>query len=320
MPSKKARQELAKYLSQHLSSFGEGFDEHLLCPTCMTKLHAEKDVDKYTVGHIVPESTGGKEWTVLCKTCNSDFGKLQDKWFGEYLCVLKNPEGTFFHAKTKSKYLTVNGVQVSGQVGVSKKDGAVEVFLPINRNPPGKVASVPLGEELSVEFTPEVTKHINEVQIGYITAAYLMWFKAIGYNWIMQSSLEIVRKQIRGCNYSLDGAKVVDLDGDKLHEPDIGVIVESGYVYPCCLMFDRAVIFPAPKVSKAPSPKRITFSVYNDVHFLTLEIINLPYSVSFDGSIAVWPDMLRKKPTVPKYMLYVNAGGDRDTQWLTLEK
>lgn len=320
MSSKKARQALAKYLSQHLSSFGDGLDGYLLCPTCMRNLHADDDVDKYTAGHIVPESAGGKEWTILCKTCNSDFGKLQDKWFGEYLCVLKNPEGTFFHAKTKSKYLTVNGIDVSGRIAISEKDGVIEVFLPINRNPPGKVESIPSGGELNMQFTPEITKHVNEVQVGYITAAYLKWFKIIGYNWIMQSSLEIVRKQILDCNYSLDGAKVVYLEGDKLHNPDIGVILESGHVYPCCLMFDRVVIFPSPNGSEAPSPQSISFSATKDVHFLNLEIMSLPYSVNFDGSIAVLPDMLRTVPPVPEHMLYIQADGAGDAQWLRLDK
>lgn len=320
MPSKKARFQLAQSLSQHLSGFGECFHEQFLCPVCMTALHLKDDSDSYTAAHIVPESAGGKDWTLLCKSCNSGFGKLQDKWFGEYLCVLKNPEGTFFHEKSKSKYITVNGVTVSGMIGVSEADGAVEVILPINRNPPGKVEALPRGETLTVQFTPELVKHINEIQIGYITAAYLTWFKEIGYNWVMQSSQELVREQITECNYALGGAKVVELQGDKLHEPAIGVIVKSGYVYPCCLMYDRAVIFPPPNGSKAPSLQTTSFSDTYDVHLLELRIMNVPYSVNFDDGLAVLPDMLRKDPPIPEYLLYVYASADREARWLTLTK
>lgn len=318
MPSKEARLQLAKLLSQHLSGFGECFHEQILCPVCMTALHVKDDSDILTAGHIVPESTGGKDWTILCKTCNSEFGKRQDKWFGEYLCVLKNPEGTFLHAKSKSKYLSVNGVPISGKIGVSEIDGAVEIILPINRNPPGKVDSVPLGETLTVEFTPELVKHVNEIQVGYITAAYLTWFKEIGYNWVMQSSQELVRRQILECDYTLDGAKVVDLQGDQLHQPAIGVLVESGLVYPCCLMYDRLVVFPPPNVSNAASLRATSFSAAAEIHLLGLRILNLPYSVNFDGGIAVLPDMLRKNPPIPKYMVHVFADANRDVQWLTL--
>lgn len=320
MPSKQARHKLAKSLSQHLSSFGECFDDHFLCPTCMTMLHADNDSDKYTVGHIIPGSVGGKEWTVLCKACNNEFGKLQDKWFGEYLCVLNNPEGTFLHAKSKSKYITVNGINVSGEMRVSEEDGAVEVFLPINRNPPGKVESISYGEKIEVQFVPEIARHINEIQVGYITAAYLMWFKVIWYNWTMQSSLELVRKQILDCNYALDGAKVVELQDDILHEPAIGVILASGYVYPCCLMYDRVVIFPAPNESKAPSPKGVLFNSSYQITFLNLGIMSTPYSVNFEGGITVLPDMLRKEPPIPESMLYVYADPNKEAQWLELVK
>jgi len=286
----------------------------------MTRLHVNKYPHTYTVGHIVPESADGKDWTLLCKTCNSEFGRKQDKWFGEYLCVLNNPQGTFIDVKTKSKYITVNGVKVSGLIGVSEDDAAIEVFLPTNRNSPGKVKSLPLGKTVEIKFATELVKHINEIQVGYITAAYLTWFNEIGYNWIMQSSQELVRKQILECNHMLDGAKAIDIEGEELREPEIGVILESGYAYPCCLMYDRVVIFPAPNGSTAPSPQITSFSGAHDIHLLSLEIMNVPYSVRFEGGIVVLPDMIRKDPHIPEYLLQVYAETDKEAEWLTLAK
>jgi hypothetical protein len=286
----------------------------------MKPFHVEQDCNKYTVGHIVPESAGGSEWTILCQVCNSKFGTQQDKWFGEYLCVIKNPEGTFFHVKSKSKYITVNGVTVSGMISVSREDGAIEILTPINRNPPGKVESIPHGENLEVQFTPEITKHINEVQVGYITAAYLTWFKVLGYSWVMQSSLKSVRKQILDCNYALDGAKVVDLISEHLFEPDIGVVIESGYTYPCCLMYDRAVIFPAPSESKAPNPKNLAFTSDPQIIPLDLAVMNVPYSISVEGEILIFPDILRKEPSIPEHLLYIFKDSEKEPQWLALER
>ncbi len=320
VPNKRARLQLAETLSQHLTGFGPSFHEQLLCPVCMTELHLKDDSDSYTVGHIIPESAGGKDWTILCKSCNSGFGNRQDKWFGEYLSVLNNPEGTFFHAKSKSKYITVNGVTVSGMIRVSEVDGAVEVILPTNRNPPGSVEALPRDKTLTVQFAPELLKHINEIQIGYITAAYLTWFKEIGYNWVMQSSQELVRNQIIKCDYELGGAKVVELQCDKLYQPAIGVIIESGYVYPCCLMYDKVVIFPPPNGSNAPSLQATSFNDTYDIHLLELRIMNVPYSVNFDGGVAVLPDMLRKDLSIPESLLYVYSSTDREAEWLTLMK
>lgn len=319
MPDKKAREKLAKQLSQHLSGFGSEFLGCFLCPICMTPFSFHNESDKLTAAHIIPDSAGGKEWTILCNTCNSKFGKAQDKWFGEYLCILNNPEGTFLHAKSKSKYITINGVKVSGTVSVSSEDGSIEIIVPTNRNPPKKVESISYEPTLEVKFTPEIIKHVNEVQVGYITAAYLMWFKFIGYNWVMQSSLTLVRKQIIECDYMLDGAKIVDLDCDSLHEPDIGVIFSGGYAYPCCLIYDRVVIFPASNGSKAPSPKKVFFENTQEIHFLNLAILDKPYAVNFDGCIMVLPDMLRNGLAIPKYMLCIYADADKKIDWLILE-
>lgn len=318
MPSKSARKKLANSLSLELLGFGESFRDRLLCPACMKKFHVEDDFDHYTAGHITPEAAGGKEWTILCRGCNSRFGERQDKWFGEYLSVLKNPEGTFLHAKTKSKYITINGVTVAGRVSVSEEDGAIEVFTPINRNPPGKVESIPHGQEIDIQFSPEIAKHINEIQVGYITAAYLTWFRAAGYSWCMQSSLASVRKQMLECDYSLDGAKVVDLMSEEIYEPDIGIVVDSGHVYPCCLMYDRAVIFPGP--NNAPSPRNVEFSAEYQVHLLSLARMDAPYAVSFGGKQLIWPDMLEKEQPHAEHLLYVSEDSNEEAQWLTLER
>ena len=317
-PNERSRLQLAKLLSQHLSSFGKCFQGVILCPACIKPLDIKDDFKSLTAGHIIPDSAGGTEWTLLCNSCNSKFGHMQDNWFSEYLCVLKNSEGTFFHAKTKSKYITVNGVTISGMIDVSEIDGAVEVFLPINLNPPGKVDSIPRSDTLTVQFSPELVKHVNEIQIGYITAAYLTWFNKAGYNWAMQSNQESVRKQISECNYELNGAKVIDLQSDKLHEPTIGVIIESGYVYPCCLMYDKIVIFPPPSLSNAPSLQDISFNDTYSIHLLDLQIMSLPYSVNFDDGIVMMPDMLRKDPPIPQHMLYINT--NKKDEWLTLRE
>ncbi len=319
-PNKSSRYKLAKSLCRDLYSFGECFLDHILCPVCMTKIHTEHEKEKYTAGHITPESAGGNEWTILCKKCNSKFGERQDKWFSEYLRILKKPEETFIHAKSKSKYITINGVKVSGDIRVSEKDGSIDVITYKDRNPPGKIESIIFGSELVVSFTPELVKHVNEIQIGYITAAYLKWFKAIGYNWIMQSSLDCVRKQILECNYDIDGAKVIEIQSNEILNPDIGVIFESNHAYPCCLMYDRLVIFPAPYISKTPTPKSITFSPENQINLINLSIMSDSYSVNYEGRILIFPDMLKKKTSFPKNMLYVPQDPKKEVQWLTLQQ
>jgi hypothetical protein len=316
--TKESRLKLAKYLNEHLCSFGDHFNDVIICPTCLSRLDLNRDQDKFSAGHIIPEAAGGDEWTFLCNTCNSEFGRKQDKWFGEYLHILNNPKGTFLNAKTKGKYISVNGQTVRGDINISR-DGSIEIFLPIDRNPPGKVKSIKMDTTLVVSFKPELIDHENEIEVGYITAAYLTWFHEIGYNWIFQSSLDVVRRQIVECNRNLDGAKIIDLDTHKLEIQGIGIINQSGFTYPCCIVIDKIVVFPAPSTTNAPTPKKISFDSPCNIDFLKLAIMNLPYITLYDGGQVVVPDQLTKSIPIPNLALYIYSDNGKKPEWLTIE-
>lgn len=318
-PTKSSRLKLAKYLNEHLRSFGKGYENVVICPTCLSELNLTQDQRSFSAGHILPEAAGGKEWTFLCSKCNSRFGEKQDKWFGEYLDILYNPQGTLLHAKTKSKYISVNGENVRADIDISNSEKGIVVFLPIDRNPPGKVQNIELGSQPEFSIKIPLVEHEDEVEIGYVTAAYLYWFQEIGYNWIFQSSLDVVRKQIMECDRQLDGAKVIDLDTDKSEFQGVGVVNENGVFYPCCIVVDKLVIFPAPSTVVAPTPKNTKFNSPCEIKFLTLKILESPYLIFYDGGHVVVPDRLRKHPPIPEVLCYIHSDQDREPQWLIVQ-
>ncbi|MFZ1233842.1 MAG: HNH endonuclease [Thiofilum sp.] len=318
--TKSSRLQLAKYLSRHLCTFGSGFDNKFICPTCLKSLDLELDQNTFTAGHILPQASGGKEWTLLCKACNSHFGEKQDKWFGEYLNILNNPKGTFLHAKTKSKYITLNQITVCGSINESE-DGLIDIFIPINTNSPYKITALnnvlDLEDNLEVGFQPEVLKHDNEIEVGYITAAYLMWFHNIGYNWVLQSSLDIVRQQILECNCHLDGARVIDLDLENSHYTEIGLITQLDEIYPCCIIFDKLIVFPSPLYKVLP--KNLIFKKPFEIKFMNFAILNLPYLIFYDNCPVIIPDRLNKFPPTPDYALYLKSEAPNKYIWLKRE-
>ncbi|NRA94538.1 MAG: hypothetical protein HRU26_18065 [Psychroserpens sp.] len=297
--TKQSRLILAKYLNEHLCSFGDGFENKVICPTCVKEFDLDLDQRSFTAGHILPDASGGDEWTFLCKNCNSKFGEKQDKWLGEYLNILNNPMGTLLDAKTKCRHININGETVNGKVSVSDADGGIDIFLPINRNPPGKIESMKMGNTPEISFTIPLTLHENDIAVGYITAAYLTWFHEIGYNWVLQSSLDNVRKQILNCNLDIDGAKVIDLDTDMLEIQGVGVIMKSDILYPCCVVVDKLVVFPTPSTVDSPTPKHVKFESPCDIKFLKLTVMSFPYLALYDGYHVVVPDRLRKYPPIP---------------------
>lgn len=315
-PSNESRSKLVNDLSEHLLSFGSIYEGKVVCPTCLNKFNLKDEQDKFSAAHILPEAAGGQEWTFLCRSCNSRFGEKQDKWFGEYLHILSNPKATLLDAKTKSRYISVNGEKVSGNISVKNND-SIEVILPTNRNPPGKIKSIQYGEKLEISFKPMLIDHENEIKIGYITAAYLIWFHEIGYNWVFQSSLDIVRKQILECDSSLNGAKLIDLNLDKSPVVGIGVVFQSGTLYPCCVVVDKLVIFPSPIQGK--TPKDVKFKFPCDIKFLTLAILSEPYITSYDDHQVVVPDRLMKNPPIPQFLLNIRSKEGVEPEWFSIK-
>ena len=315
--TKKARGELAHFLSKHLCSFGNEYKNIFICPTCLKKFDLMSEQHLLTAGHILPAASNGTDWTLLCKSCNSTFGTKQDKWFSEYLNILNNPNATLLDAKTKGKYIEINGEKVSGNIKTTS-DGSVHVDLPINRNPPGKIASLEMGDTIEISCKPELVKHEKEIEVGYITAAYLMWFHEIGYNWVLQSSLDVVRKQILECDTTTTGARVIELGVDKAEMQGVGIVIQSGVLYPCCLVVDKLIIFPAPYVSKSEEPKLVKFVSPLQIEFLSLEIVDKPYLILFDEHKVVLPDRLSKSPPIPELLLHLSSAENEAYEWKTM--
>jgi len=267
----------------------------------------------------LPEAAGGKKWTLLCKQCNSSFGKSQDKWFGEYLNVLLDEKASFLDAKTKSKYIEVNGEKIAGTITVPKQ-GPIEVFMLIDHNPPGKVESIHLGPEVTIKFVPELVRHEMEISVGYLTAAYLMWFEALGYNWVYQSGLDVVREQILNPQKKIwKDFALIALDHHELVEPEIGILIWKGNAYAASIIYDPVVIFPppigtkTPKFTRKPGDQKQTALIKVD-----LCVLSDPYIVSYEDNIIVLPNMIRKDNSIPKYLLRIPADINQEPQWLTL--
>ena len=171
----KKRYKIARKLSEDLCKFDKSLYGKFMCPVC-TELYDVGDKNNITDAHIIPESAGGKELTLLCRSCNSKLGSKQDKWFSEFLNIIMDEGKTILSAKSKSKYIEVNGVKVRGDIR-EEEDGNIGVYLYKNRNPPGKIDEIIFGSETSLSFEIPLSKNQHQVEVGFLTAAYLMWFK-----------------------------------------------------------------------------------------------------------------------------------------------
>ena len=188
----KKRTKISLKLSEDLFKFDSNLRDKFMCPIC-SKIYEAKDKVNITNAHIMPEAAGGKDLTLLCRSCNSRFGSNQDKWFGEHLNIISQKNKTVLSAKTKSKYVSINGKSVRGEIKETD-EGGICVYLYRNRNPPGKLDKLHLGSSVKISTQIPLIEKTKLIEIGYLTAVYLMWFKQLGYSWSMQSHLEKIKE------------------------------------------------------------------------------------------------------------------------------
>lgn len=194
-------------VSKQLELHRPDLKAHFVCPICLN-IFSLKDEAKITEAHIIPDAVGGKISTYACKQCNDRAGKLQDKWLGEHLKISQSPAGIFNGNPTGFVF---GDVKLKGKVETEVKDNAVSLTLKFDykHNSPDMrdridsmleeaykkydgINKVPVG--LGV-YTPVLGKQ-EMVNVGFLTAGYLMWFKILGYSWVFQKHLQPIREQI----------------------------------------------------------------------------------------------------------------------------
>lgn len=300
------RMNLCNGFSTQLATFDSALTDMVQCPLCLKNFPKVSWDTEITAAHIIPAAAGGTRITILCNPCNSTLGAAQDRWFGEYLALLLNPQASAIDAKTKSRYIEVNGKKVRGIIR-SGKNHSIDVIIPTNHNPPGTMESLTLGSALEVTFTADVFKHEHEISMGYVTAAYLMWFNAIGYSWTYQSHLNATRNRLMNLRTDVrTGIYIVDLNQEPLVQPAVCVVPWRGNSHPGCVIYDRLVVFPALTENGAISWNR-NKDDSKDVRFTVIDTKNRlpPHLVTYGRNTVVRPDMHVTEPRFVWKSLYI---------------
>lgn len=129
-------------ISQELARFDSSLLGYFRCPVCLRDLPVENfgidDIDSaITEEHIIPDSVGGRQTTLLCQRCNSTFGHKQTKWLSEWIEV--NEGDAPFHSNPRKQRarLSANGQSLNGSLKLGV-DGAIEFHSDRRRsgNPP----------------------------------------------------------------------------------------------------------------------------------------------------------------------------------------
>jgi hypothetical protein len=208
LAKKNNKPTILRRLTQSLALFYPELAGQFMCPTCL-RTYPVAQPDKISDGHIIPRAAGGGIFTPICKEkCNDVFGARQDKWFGEYVRLLKVKDGSILHTKPRRSYIEIDGVRVGATYQITQQRG-LEFFIEAGKTSPEALSRMmeavvskrldgdTKGRTHTISVPIPLLQNQDLVYIGFLTAAYLMWFRELGYSWALQEHLGPIRDQIR---------------------------------------------------------------------------------------------------------------------------
>ncbi len=166
-----------------------------VCPLC---LRSFDDISGLSREHAPPERVGGKVVALTCRDCNSHSGHSLDSHLVAEADLVDALRGKT--ARDWSATIAVSGVPARGGVQLGG-EGLVFTGHP-HRNDPATTAAQneaweKLGEGGEIKFQVEVRYRQHIVEVAWLRSAYVLAFAALGYRYITQPTLAIVREQIQ---------------------------------------------------------------------------------------------------------------------------
>jgi hypothetical protein len=294
-------------ISQELARFKYGLRGLFRCPTCLCDYPI--DSKEITEEHIIPDSSGGKITTFLCKACNSSFGHKQTRWLSDWIEL--NEGNGLFHADPKKQraQLKSDVRTLNGSLALAD-NGALEFRTDPRRSNPVDFKvywNDPKPKKIEITTKLPVFSNENSLNVGFLTAAYGLWFKNFGYSFVLQSSLDIVRQQILNPDKILmDWNYLIETPAREIGNPCIGLMRFGTDYFPIALIYDHLVVFPSPKrqhpsstPSSEMSKKMISFS--DEIVSRYQHRCVGPAVLICDGQTIVNPDLIQNATIFPQY-------------------
>lgn len=295
-------------LSQELTRFQLECRGHFRCPTCLRDYPITST--QITEEHIIPDSSGGKVTTFLCNRCNSFFGSKQTRWLSDWIDLIEG--GAPFHTDPKKQRASVSrgGNSIAAKVSLAD-NGAIKVIPDRTRSDPKQYDAYlsAAASELSLEVKIPVFAHERALRVGFLTAAYGLWFKHFGYSFVLQRCLEPVRNQIlRPEDDVIDWDFLIEVPHRRSLEPELGLMRFGSDVFPVAVIYDHIVILPSAKKLQPSTadPKAISGKLMNLGPPIAQRFQGRcvgPAVVLCDFQILIEPDIVERAAVSPQYIL-----------------
>jgi hypothetical protein len=297
-------------IAENLRSFYPELDRHFMCPTCLAVLPIAES-SRISEAHITPRAAGGSLKTYICKDCNDKFGASQDRWLGDYLQLrrrFQERQATFLDMPSKPGYFVVDGTRVQGTFR-TESDGSLGFYIYQDKTAPDALRRVLSSHPKAITIPMPLLGKKALVNVGFLTAAYLLWFKELGYSWALQAHLDQVRQQIQHPEQEIiSGRFWVTCNDQFFEQPWVGVAFIRDEVVLVAAIADRLVLLPAADRKNFYSILEERFeslaSRYHRLHFADAHKFGGPVGVVYRDRLMIAPDTLLREPERSVYIMY----------------
>lgn len=311
-------ENILKMLSSNLEFFYPELKNHFLCPTCLTAIPlTEKEM--ISEAHIIPKKAKGKLKIYLCKECNNYFGRKQDKWFGEHMRLSREDATSILATDIKDGYFWIDNIRVNGH-WAQKQNGSLSFYIHIDRNSPEvndlmkkKFGLHPPSINLSLSLP--ILRHEKMIDIGFLTAGYLLWFGALGYSWVLQSHLNIIREQILNPEKEILKKRYIAYCNKVKWQPWVGLVTISNEISLTMGLENTFVLFSPMDQPELYSKLGNDFNGKVAQNIYPLRFWKKPYygepvCLAFDNRMLVAPDVILDKD-LPFLVIQFTSGSSK---------
>lgn len=174
-----------------------------ICPLCLKSFNLKqcdnKSGDILTLEDVPPKSLGGTPCLLTCRSCNSRCGHEVDVFLYN---EIRSIDEKIDFSKPKRGILSKNDIKLNATVELG--DSGYDINISHHNNNPSNIDAFKrsfCGENGNSKLNLKVKKYdyklnTERAKIAALKSAYLIAFKKLGYQYILNNNLNKVRQQI----------------------------------------------------------------------------------------------------------------------------
>lgn len=184
-----------------------GVDKDLYaCPLCRSAFSKEAlDNGSLTLEHVPPDSIDGRGIVLTCRRCNSKAGHTIEAQLHRRREAIKFAQALTGDGDYSGRVqLTMSETETNVKAEIN--DGQLRLLVPEEINDPehregqfeklDEMAENDTWDGYKFNVSPDIRFNPRVADLSYLKSGYLAAFASLGYLYVMQESLEVVRKQV----------------------------------------------------------------------------------------------------------------------------